>query len=71
MDFIINRNTQADRDLKRKKFRRPPQKLFDVDAIRGIGGDVTQDGDFLLFESNRYARKGNFWENTLIAEKKI
>lgn len=43
---------------KRKKFSRPPLKLFDVDAIRAIGGEVTSDGDFLIFENNRYSRKG-------------
>ncbi|XP_064477491.1 transcription elongation factor SPT5-like [Ornithodoros turicata] len=43
---------------KRKKFKRPAAKLFDVDAIRAIGGEVTTDGDFLIFEGNRYSRKG-------------
>ncbi|XP_070567089.1 transcription elongation factor SPT5-like [Ptychodera flava] len=43
---------------KRKKNKKPPQKLFDVDAIRAVGGDVTTDGDFLIFEGNRYSRKG-------------
>jgi transcription elongation factor SPT5 len=38
--------------------RRPALKLFDVDAIRAIGGEVTTDGDFLIFEGNRYDRKG-------------
>ena len=40
-------------DDKRKRNPRPPQKLFDVDAVRAIGGEVTPDGDFMLFESNR------------------
>ncbi|ESP00239.1 hypothetical protein LOTGIDRAFT_225963 [Lottia gigantea] len=43
---------------KRKKGRRPAQKLFDVDAIKSIGGEVTTDGDFLIFEGNRFNRKG-------------
>lgn len=47
----------ADADKKRK-FKKPPQKLFDVDAIRRIGGDVSTDGDFLIFEGNRFSRKG-------------
>lgn len=49
--------TSANQDVKKKK-RRPAQKLFDVDAIRAIGGEVTSDGDFLMFEGNRYNRKG-------------
>ncbi|CAL1541166.1 unnamed protein product [Lymnaea stagnalis] len=52
----IMRNS-ANQDSKKRK-RRPPQKLFDVDAIRAIGGEVTSDGDFLMFEGNRYNRKG-------------
>lgn len=56
--YSFFRNSQSDNEMKRKRPRRPPQKLFDMDAIRGIGGDVTQDGDFLIFESNRYTRKG-------------
>lgn len=43
---------------KRKKSKRPAAKLFDVDAIRAVGGEVTTDGDFLIFEGNRYSRKG-------------
>ncbi|KAK4336972.1 hypothetical protein RND71_043422 [Anisodus tanguticus] len=42
--------------LKRKKTTRPAAKLFDVDAIKQIGGEVTTDGDFQVFESNRYRR---------------
>lgn len=44
--------------LKRKKKRRPAAKPFDPEAIRAIGGEVTSDGDFLIFEGNRYSRKG-------------
>uniref|UniRef100_A0A8C0VEH6 Transcription elongation factor SPT5 n=1 Tax=Cyanistes caeruleus TaxID=156563 RepID=A0A8C0VEH6_CYACU len=43
---------------KRKKFKRPPQRLFDAEKIRSLGGDVASDGDFLIFEGNRYSRKG-------------
>ncbi|KAK2179528.1 hypothetical protein NP493_486g02048 [Ridgeia piscesae] len=57
---------------KRKKSRKPPQKLFDVDAIRSMGGEVTTDGDFLIFEGNRYSRKGflfkSFVMSAIIAE---
>lgn len=57
---------------KRKKKRRPPAKPFDPEAIRSIGGDVTTDGDFQIFEGNRYSLKGflykNFNMNTIIAD---
>jgi len=39
---------------KRKRRRRPPQRMFDVEKIRNIGGQIQQDGDFYLFENNRY-----------------
>jgi len=49
--------TVADKDAgKRKRSRIPPAKLFDPDAIRAIGGEVTSDGDFQIFEGNRYRR---------------
>ena len=58
--------------MKRKKERRPPPKPFDPDAIRAIGGDVRTDGDFQIFEGNRYSLKGflykNFNMNAIIAE---
>lgn len=41
---------------KRSKNKRPPPKLFDADAIRAIGGEVTTDGDFQIFEGQRYRR---------------
>ncbi|CAG2162644.1 unnamed protein product [Oppiella nova] len=41
---------------KRKRMKRPLPKLFDMDAIRAIGGEVTNDGDFIIFEANRYRR---------------
>lgn len=41
---------------KLSKGKRPPQKLFDADAIRAIGGEVTTDGDFQIFEAQRYRR---------------
>ena len=58
--------------LKRKKKRRPAAKPFDPEAIRAIGGEVTSDGDFLIFEGNRYSRKGflykNFTTSAIIAD---
>ncbi|CAG2112451.1 unnamed protein product [Medioppia subpectinata] len=48
--------TNENDSLKRKRQKRPLPKLFDMDAIRAIGGEVTNDGDFIIFESNRYRR---------------
>ncbi|XP_033102671.1 transcription elongation factor SPT5-like isoform X2 [Anneissia japonica] len=50
--------TSGDAADKRKKRRRPISKLFDLEAIRGIGGEVSTDGDYYMFEGNRYSRKG-------------
>ena len=64
--------TSSSDDLKRKKFKRPPSKLFDPEKIRTIGGEITNDGDFYVFEGNRYSRKGflfkNFVMNAILAE---
>lgn len=58
------RTTQTESEAeKRKKKRRPPSKPFDPEAIRAIGGEVTSDGDFLIFEGNRYSRKGFLYKN--------
>jgi transcription elongation factor SPT5 len=51
-----------DKEQRRMKGRRPAAKLFDADAIRGIGGEVTTDGDFQMFEGNRY-RRGLLYKN--------
>lgn len=58
------RTTQSESEAeKRKKKRRPATKPFDPEAIRAIGGEVTADGDFLIFEGNRYSRKGFLYKN--------
>lgn len=76
---------QKDWYAKRKKFKRPAQRLFDAEKIRcarqaprnasragsrlsgvtrallidrALGGEVSHDGDFMIFEANRYSRKG-------------
>ncbi|KAL6739230.1 hypothetical protein Aduo_012706 [Ancylostoma duodenale] len=46
--------TEADRNHKVK--RRPMPRLFDLDRIKEIGGEVTNDGDFVIFEGNSYRR---------------
>lgn len=62
-------------NLKRKKKRIPPAKPFDPEAIRSIGGEVASDGDFLIFEGNRYSRKGflykSFAMSAIIADGKL
>jgi hypothetical protein len=37
--------------------------LFD----RSIGGEITQDGDYLVFEGNRYDRRGFLYKNFVLA----
>ncbi|PSN34935.1 Transcription elongation factor SPT5 [Blattella germanica] len=59
VDLTQNQNTETRRKVK----RRPPPKLFDPESIRGIGGEITSDGDFLIFEGNRYSRKGFLYKN--------
>jgi len=59
--------TTAGDDFKRKKFKRPPSKLFDPEKIRAIGGEITNDGDFYVFEGNRYSRKGFLFKNFVMS----
>jgi len=55
---------------KRKKTTRPPAKLFDVEAIKQIGGEISNDGDFMIFEGNRY-RRGFLYKNFAISALQI
>ncbi|XP_039248300.2 transcription elongation factor SPT5-like isoform X1 [Styela clava] len=59
----VYRGTDSENREKRKLYKKPPQKLFDVDAVRAIGGEVTTDADFLIFEGNRFSRKGFLYKN--------
>ena len=54
------RTAGSDSDKKKKK--RPMAKLFDPEKIRSIGGEITNDGDFLVFEGNRFSRKGYLYK---------
>ena len=42
------------------------------EKIRAIGGEISNDGDFMIFEGNKYSRKGflykNFVMNAILAE---
>ena len=64
--------SSASAEERKKKFKKPPAKKFDVDEIKRIGGEVTTDGDFLIFEGNRYDRMGflykSFVMNAIMAE---
>ncbi|RWS12398.1 transcription elongation factor SPT5-like protein, partial [Dinothrombium tinctorium] len=60
------RTTENEASAKRKRTKRPVAKLFDIDAVRAIGGEVTSDGDFMVFEGNRY-RRGFLFKNFLIS----
>jgi len=55
---------------KRKKTQqRPRPLLFDKDKVRAIGGDISNDGDFMIFESNKYTRAGflcKFFANSAV-----
>ena len=66
------RTTASESESKKKQKKRPPPKLFDPEKIRSIGGEISNDGDFLMFEGNRYSRKGylykHFVMNAIIAE---
>jgi transcription elongation factor SPT5 len=46
---------KSSEDPERKRRRvKPPPKLFDETKIREIGGDITKERDYLVFEGNRY-----------------
>ncbi|KAG5317531.1 SPT5H factor, partial [Pseudoatta argentina] len=47
--------------LKRKK--KQPAKPFNPEAVRAIGGEITKNGDFHIFEGNRYSHKGFLYKN--------
>lgn len=36
-------------------------------SYSAIGGEITSDGDFLIFEGNRYSRKGFLYKNFLMS----
>merc|ERR1712020_346674 len=57
------RTNSVEEPKNKFKKKRPPLKLFDPEKIRSIGGDITNDGDFLMFEGNRYSRKGYLYKN--------
>ncbi|XP_058789621.1 transcription elongation factor SPT5-like [Phymastichus coffea] len=48
---------------RKKKNSKPPAKHFDAEAVRAIGGEVTSNGDYLVFEGNHYSHKGFLYKN--------
>lgn len=60
-DDLDNEDDEPSRTKRRKRMtskNRPPPKLFDAEAIKELGGEITPDGDFMMFENNRYSTKG-------------
>lgn len=62
IDYTIKRGTlrgpEDDKKNNLKRKARPPQKLFDPDMIRQIGGNLQKEKDNWIFENNRYNSKG-------------
>lgn len=57
IDYTIQRGIMrnvTDAGEKRKKKRRPAQKMFDKETLQMNGAEITQDGDFYVFENQRY-----------------
>lgn len=57
---------------QQNKQRRPPAKAFNEEDIRAIGGEVTTQGSFKIFESNEYNARGflikTFYPSAFISE---
>lgn len=66
------RGSEADSAKKTAKKIRPNAKLFDVEAIKSIGGEVNTDGEFLIFEGGRFSHRGFLYKafpmNAIIVE---
>lgn len=73
VDYTRKRGVLRGSDDENRKRRRtkPPAKLFDPEAIKDLGGDITYDGDFLVFEGSHF-RNGfmykQFGMNAIIFE---
>jgi len=52
------RTVQNESDILKRKKNKQPVKPFNPEAVRAIGGEVTKNGDFHIFEGNRYSHKG-------------
>ncbi|PAV77609.1 hypothetical protein WR25_20374 [Diploscapter pachys] len=72
IDYNKMRGTlRSENDKNAKKTRKPLPRLFDLERIKEIGGEVTTDGDFIVFEGNHY-RAGllyrSFYINAIIVD---
>ncbi|XP_067948038.1 transcription elongation factor SPT5-like [Watersipora subatra] len=65
----VMRSQNAQQQLKK---RRPPAKVFNEEDIRAIGGEVSTQGSFKIFESNEYNARGflikTFYPSAFISE---
>ncbi|KAG5307497.1 SPT5H factor, partial [Acromyrmex insinuator] len=52
--------------LKRKKNKKPAKKPFNPEAVRAVGGEIIKNGNFYIFEGNRYNHKGFLYKNFFI-----
>lgn len=63
-----NQNTQQ----QQNRWRRPAPKLFNEESIREIGGEVSTQGSFKIFEGNEYNPRGflikTFYPSAFISE---
>lgn len=62
IDYTRKRGALKTNEESKRKGR-IPQKLFDPDLVKSIGGDWNTDGDYIIFEGNRYSRKGFLYKN--------
>lgn len=64
--------SQANHSDKKNLNKRYASKKFDPALIRQIGGEITNDGDYLLFEGNRYTSQGFLYKrfpmNAILSE---
>ncbi|XP_063718499.1 transcription elongation factor SPT5-like [Symsagittifera roscoffensis] len=61
IDYTKFRGIMRESNTGKRKLNnnnRPPQKLFDPEKIKKIGGEYARDGDTIIFEGNRYSTKG-------------
>jgi len=58
IDYTRSHDTLRITQNESQALKRPTAKPFNAKAIRAIGGEVTSDGDFFIFEGNTYSYEG-------------
>ena len=48
-------------------YKESSHRKFYLFSNRAIGGEVTSDGDFLIFEGNRYSSKGFLFKSFVMS----